>query len=92
MYAYQLQTHDVRSRVRIPPGYTTKRCDVLKSTNALLRRRRLSFQISVVRFSLPNARIRVARFFLVEHTKTGKIYQITIKCTKWPQSIHMVVK
>jgi hypothetical protein len=30
---------------------------------------------------------RVARFFLVQHTKTRKIYQITIKCTKWPQNI-----
>jgi hypothetical protein len=28
---------------------------------------------------------RVARFFLVQHTKTGKIYQITIKYNKWPQ-------
>jgi hypothetical protein len=30
---------------------------------------------------------RVARFFLVERTKKGKIYQITIKYTKWPQNI-----
>jgi hypothetical protein len=38
---------------------------------------------------------RVARFFLKQHTKTGKIYQITIayvyqmatKYTKWPQNI-----
>jgi hypothetical protein len=25
--------------------------------------------------------------FLVQYTKTGKIYQITIKCTKWPRNI-----
>jgi hypothetical protein len=30
---------------------------------------------------------RVARFFLVQLAKTGKIYQITIKYTKWPQTI-----
>jgi hypothetical protein len=30
---------------------------------------------------------RVARFFLAQHTKTGKIYQMTIKYTKWPQKI-----
>jgi hypothetical protein len=24
---------------------------------------------------------------MVQHTKTGKIYQITIKYTKWPQNI-----
>jgi hypothetical protein len=29
--------------------------------------------------------IRVARFFLVRHTKTGKYNQTTIKYTKWPQ-------
>jgi hypothetical protein len=27
---------------------------------------------------------RVARFLLVQNTKTGKIYQITIKYTEWP--------
>jgi hypothetical protein len=27
---------------------------------------------------------KVARFFLVQHTKTGKIYQMTTKYTKWP--------
>jgi hypothetical protein len=27
---------------------------------------------------------RVARFFLLQLTKTGKIYQMTIKYTKWP--------
>jgi hypothetical protein len=27
---------------------------------------------------------RVARFFLVQNTKTGKIYHITTKYTKWP--------
>jgi hypothetical protein len=26
---------------------------------------------------------RVARFFLVHDTKTGKMYQIKTKCTKW---------
>jgi hypothetical protein len=30
---------------------------------------------------------RVARFFLVQHTKTGKIYQKTIQYTKQPQNI-----
>jgi hypothetical protein len=25
---------------------------------------------------------RVARFFLVQHTKTGKLYHMTTKCTK----------
>jgi hypothetical protein len=30
---------------------------------------------------------RVARFFSVQHTKTGKIYQMTTKCTKWPYNI-----
>jgi hypothetical protein len=30
---------------------------------------------------------RVARFFLVQQSKTGKIYQTTIKYTKWPQNI-----
>jgi hypothetical protein len=26
---------------------------------------------------------KVARFFSVQQSKTGKIYQITTKCTKW---------
>jgi hypothetical protein len=30
---------------------------------------------------------RVARFFLVKLTKTGKFYQITLKYSKWPQNI-----
>jgi hypothetical protein len=30
---------------------------------------------------------RVARFVLVRHTQTGNMYQITMKYTKWPQSI-----
>jgi hypothetical protein len=30
---------------------------------------------------------RVARFFFLQHTKTGKIYQITTKYTKCPQSV-----
>jgi hypothetical protein len=25
-------------------------------------------------------------FFLIQHTKTGKIYQITVKYIKWPQN------
>jgi hypothetical protein len=29
---------------------------------------------------------RVARFFLGQHSKTGKIYQITIDYTNWPQN------
>jgi hypothetical protein len=33
----------------------------------------------------------VARFFFVQHTKTGKIYQMTIKYTKWPQKYKMAV-
>jgi hypothetical protein len=28
--------------------------------------------------------IRVARFLLVQCTKTGQMYQMTNKCTKWP--------
>jgi nucleoside-diphosphate-sugar epimerase len=43
------------------------------------------FQTRVARWFL-----RVARFFFVQHTKTGKnipnyrkIYQISIKCSKW---------
>jgi hypothetical protein len=31
--------------------------------------------------------IRFARFLLVQHTKTGKTYQMTIKYTKWSQNI-----
>jgi hypothetical protein len=30
---------------------------------------------------------RVARYLLVQHTKTGIIYQRTIKYTKWPQNL-----
>jgi hypothetical protein len=30
---------------------------------------------------------RVARLFLVEHSKMGKIFEITIKYTKWPLNI-----
>jgi hypothetical protein len=29
----------------------------------------------------------VARFFLIQHTKTGKTYQMTIKYTEWPKII-----
>jgi hypothetical protein len=32
-------------------------------------------------------RAGVARFFLVQNTKAGKIYQITTKYTEWPQNI-----
>jgi hypothetical protein len=31
--------------------------------------------------------IGVARFFLVQNTKTGKIYQMTTKYIKWPLNI-----
>jgi hypothetical protein len=31
--------------------------------------------------------ISIARFFLVQLTKTGKNYQMTIKYTKWPNKI-----
>jgi hypothetical protein len=31
--------------------------------------------------------IRVARFLSVQNTKTGKIYQMTLKYTKWPQKM-----
>jgi hypothetical protein len=30
---------------------------------------------------------RAARFFMAQHTKTGKMYQITIKYTTCPQNI-----
>jgi hypothetical protein len=30
---------------------------------------------------------RVARFFLAQHTKTEKIFQMAIKYTRWPQNI-----
>jgi hypothetical protein len=33
---------------------------------------------------------RVARFFLVQHTKTGKIFQSTTKCTKCPSNIPQI--
>jgi hypothetical protein len=33
---------------------------------------------------------RVARFLLVEHTKTGKLSQITIKYAKWSQNIYEI--
>jgi hypothetical protein len=32
------------------------------------------------------SKTRVARFFLAQHTKTGKMYQMTIKYTKWPHN------
>jgi hypothetical protein len=38
------------------------------------------FKALFARFDLA---FRVARFFLTQHTKMGKIYQITTKCTKW---------
>jgi hypothetical protein len=31
--------------------------------------------------------LRVANFFLVQHTKTGKTYQMTTKYTKWVQNM-----
>jgi hypothetical protein len=33
---------------------------------------------------------RVARFYLVQHTKTVKTYKITTKCTKWLYNISNV--
>jgi hypothetical protein len=33
-------------------------------------------------------RSRVARFFLVQHTKAGKMYQITINNTQLPQNTY----
>jgi hypothetical protein len=38
------------------------------------------------------AGIRVARFFLVHDTKTGKMYQMNTKCTKWSKNIPTVCK
>jgi hypothetical protein len=35
--------------------------------------------------ALPNP--RVAIFFVIHHSNTVKIYQITIKYTKWPKNI-----
>jgi hypothetical protein len=35
---------------------------------------------------------RVARFSMVHDTKTGKMYQINTKCTKWSQNIPNVRK
>jgi hypothetical protein len=31
--------------------------------------------------------VKVARFFFVQHTKTGKMYQTGGKCTKWPENM-----
>jgi hypothetical protein len=30
---------------------------------------------------------RAARFFLVQNTKSGKMYQMATKCSKWPQNV-----
>jgi hypothetical protein len=40
----------------------------------------------IIRSSCPPNSIepRVARFFLLQYTKTGKMYQIAKKCIKWP--------
>jgi hypothetical protein len=50
-----------------------------------LREPQKSFQ--TIRFFSPRAEkspeSRVARFFLVHDTKTGKMYQMNTKCTKW---------
>jgi hypothetical protein len=37
----------------------------------------------VWRFVSVSAQLRVARFLLVHDTKTGRMYQINTKCTKW---------
>jgi hypothetical protein len=36
--------------------------------------------------------VRVARFFVEQYTKTGKLYQITTKYTKVPQNIKSAIK
>jgi hypothetical protein len=35
-----------------------------------------------------STKARVARFFLVQHAQTGKIYQTTSKYPKWPQNMY----
>jgi hypothetical protein len=35
---------------------------------------------------------RVARFFMVRHTKMRKIYQMTTKCTEWPYNLPICLK
>jgi hypothetical protein len=42
--------------------------------------KKLRLLASVWRAGLPDS-------FLAQHTKTGKIYQITVEYTKWPQNI-----
>jgi hypothetical protein len=37
--------------------------------------------------NIPNGYIKVARFVLVQYTKTGKIYQMATNYTKWPQNM-----
>jgi hypothetical protein len=43
------------------------------------------FAVIPRRFLLTPAN-RVARFFLVHDTKTGKMYQMNTKCTRWSQN------
>jgi hypothetical protein len=50
------------------------------------------FDYKTLYFSAGLRCIRVTRFFLLKHTKTRKntqwlVYQMIIKCTKWPQSL-----
>jgi hypothetical protein len=49
-----------------------------------LRRLQSNKQVRIFRLSLGRMESRVARFFLVQHTKTGKIYQTTRKYTTGP--------
>jgi hypothetical protein len=42
--------------------------------------------------SFLRAQSRVARFFLVHDTKTGKMYQISTVCTEWSQNIPNIHK
>jgi hypothetical protein len=47
--------------------------------------RKRSFSANVLCTAVPSG--RVARFFLAQHAKFGKIYQMTTKYTKPPQNI-----
>jgi hypothetical protein len=48
----------------------------------------LAAQSKFNRLGIPTAEInRVARFFLVKHTKTGYIYKMTPNLTKWLNNI-----
>jgi hypothetical protein len=41
---------------------------------------------------LLKSKARIARFFLVHETKTGKMYQTSTICTEWSQNIPNVYK